>query len=401
MVKPTDTILARRPWLAGDGLYAYGFSTAAEGAPASGGLTDEEVGRRLIAAYLRATSDFPPVARHPDMWSDITENFQQEMIGLLRAQDAAGLTAYLRELPRRAGGHGFLQGEMAFQAVVGSPEVQADRALWLMDQLVGMAEAVGVLSLRCPEQVDYESPPALATADALARAVEDETGLPLAMPPVFDGLFALETSVGPVHLRTLMPAYAVWRLSSLIPHLAHKKLADAHVAEIGAGAGFSAWLAGRAGIGRYSLYDLPEVNVVQGYFLMKAMPAGSVELYGEAAASRPWSGGTSSSQRVRARVLPGQAYSQAGQDSFDVTVNIDSFPEIARPISLAYLEHMAEASRMFFSINQEAAAPKTAAEAQGVVRELVAASGWRRALYRQPNWVRPGYVDELWECARP
>src|SRR5579862_8788762 len=102
-----------------------------------------------------------------------------------------------------------------------------------MDQLLGMAEALRVASVRCPEQGDHKRPPALATAGALVRAIEEETGLPVTVPPVFDGLFALQTESGPVHLRTLMPAYAIWRVCAVLTRLAHKRLTDAHVAEIG------------------------------------------------------------------------------------------------------------------------------------------------------------------------
>ena len=53
----------------------------------------------------------------------------------------------------------------------------------------------------------------------------------------------------------------------------------------------------RAGFTDYAIYDLPWVNALQGYYLIMALPEGSVRLYGEPLpsgmrthAGRPWKG---------------------------------------------------------------------------------------------------------------
>jgi hypothetical protein len=388
-----DSILARRPWLSREGLYRYGFTTAQDDPAGAPGVLEAEVAERLIAAYRRATSDYPGEGRPADMWAGLANLFQGGLIDLLRTGDGVGLLGYLRCLPRQPAGHGFLQGEQTYQGLVGNNAEQARRALGLMDQLVGAAEAVGVLTSRCPEQGDQDAVPALSTADDLTLAIQEQTGIPLGLPPVFEDLFALDTTSGPIHLRGLMPAYAIWRLSMVLHHKTGKDLAEVRVGEIGAGAGYSAWAAYRAGAAAYSIFDLPEINVVQGYFLLKSLPPGTVELYGEGAPDAPG--------RARVRVLPGGAFGSVPPGTFDAVLNIDSLPEIARPVAVGYLDTVKRVSPLFFSINQEAAAAQTEQASQNIVKDVVRDVGGFRSVYRMANWVRAGYVDELWETGGP
>ncbi len=385
----TDAILARRPWLAAagaSGLFSFGFTQAeAPAHPAA----QAEVAERLMEAYRRARADDPGPAHPPDMWTEISARFHQDLARLASQGPAAELMAYLRCLPRLAGGHGFLQGEAGFDQLANHPEHQRTRALWLMDQLVGMAEGVGVLASRCPEQVGYADMPTGAGAGELRDRIEARTGVPVSLPPVFEGLFALEPGTRPVHLRTLSAGYAVWKAASFARQLLGAGTASMTMAEIGAGMGYTAYAAHRLGVAGYTIYDLPEVNVVQGYFLLMTLPPSAVGLYGEEAPvpTSPW-----------ARVLPAYAAYEAPAGAFDVTLNVDSLPEIAREEALRYLSHFSSASRLLFSVNQEAQAPQAAGRRQSVVRELAEASAGLRPLLRYPNWARAGYVDELWAC---
>jgi hypothetical protein len=409
----TDSVLARRPWLANPGLFSYGFTEANHDESAASAARAAQVAERLAEAYRRAVADDPRPSSPSDMWTEIKAGFQHELARLAvaaaraaapgataaaragaaapgaTAAAAGELAAYLRRLPRQAAGHGFLQGEASFNHLVARPEEQYQRALWLMDHLVGMAEWAGVLDVRCPEQGDYAAVPAGASAGELREEIEAKTGLVLSLPAVFEGLFVLEPRTSPVHLRALSAAYALWEAASFARQYLGTETSRLRVAEIGAGMGYTAFVAHHLGVAEYVIYDLPEVNLAQGYFLLSTLPPSAVSLYGETA--------TQPAGTPHVRVLPSFMAHEAPHGPFDVTVNVDSLPEIAPEVALRYLAHIGEASRLFLSINQEARAFQTAAQRQSAVRELAGSAGLR-PLLRYPNWLRPGYVDELWAC---
>jgi hypothetical protein len=371
-------ILDRRPWLARSNLFNHGFSHAA----AAGSEHEIAIGERLLHAYRRAHRDMPVRSTERDLWTGLLDAWYSEFVAMLARGDARELTDYLRCLPRQPAAHGYFQGHAAYENLLRETTAREDRAIALMDYLAGYAEAVGVLAVRSPEQSGWQEFGG-DSARALRIAIEQKTGVPLALPPVFDGLFALEPDDGAVHLRTIMPAYAIHQLSRIDPFVA-SGAEGLRIAEIGAGIGFTAFAAQSLACARYAIFDLPEVNVAQGYFLLRTLGHDAVALYGEPQANR------------KVSVLPGFAFHEEPADSFDVTLNIDSLPEIAHAEAMHYVESVARCSRCLFSINQETQAPQTNASRQLKVSDLVEQTGHFRPVWRHPNWVRPGYVDEFW-----
>lgn len=371
-------ILDRRRWLAHEGMFSYGFTQAV---PAD---AEEEIaiGERLVEAYRHARHDTPNRGMPPDLWTRLLDGWYGDFKALLVRGDARELTEYLRDLPRQPAAHGYFQGREAYENLMRDDTTRADRAIVSMDYLAGYAEAVGVLAVRSPEQAGWREF-AGDSARALRAAIERKTGLPVAFPPVFDGLFALEADDGAMHLRSIMPAYAMHQLRSIAGFVA----AGTHglrIAEIGAGIGFTAYAAQAIGCARYAIFDLPEVNVAQGYFLLRTLGKDAVALYGEPQAGR------------KVMVLPGFAFHAEPAASYDVVLNIDSLPEIAQGEAAQYIASAARCSRALFSINQETQAPQTNASRQLKVSDLIEQNGRFRAVSRYPNWVRPGYVDEFW-----
>jgi hypothetical protein len=372
-------ILERRPWLAQPNMFSFGFSRAAS-EDSSG---EREIGERLIAAYRKAIADGPYSSRPIDMWSGILDRWYGEFVALIMGGDPIALTTYLRSLPRQPAGHGYFQGRAAFESLVSDTEAQRRRAIALMDYLAGMAEAVCVLSVCSPEQLGWEDFSG-STARELHSAIQRKTGVPISLPPIFDGLFALEPETGPLHLRTVMAGYAVQQLSILLQELAEVAPSELRIAEIGAGIGFTAFAAQKLGFAQYDVFDIPEVNVAQGYFLLKALPASEVALYGE--------GG----DRKAVSVLPAFIFHAAPSKAYHATMNIDSLPEIAKSEVERYLITASRCSQCFFSINQESQAMQSSTARQLHVHEVVLANGSYRPILRFPNWIRPGYVEELW-----
>jgi hypothetical protein len=141
-------------------------------------------------------------------------------------------------------------------------------------------------------------------------------------------------------------------------------------------------LAYRAGLTDYAVYDLPWVNALQGYFLIMALPPGSVRLYGEDAGTLA--------------VLPGWSFGQVADRSVDYVVNSNSLPEMGAETARGYVRDIRRAVRkLFLSINQECKVPVMDYGPQQCVAELVAAEGGFRRLSRSRYWVRHGYIEEV------
>ncbi|HUR53672.1 MAG TPA: hypothetical protein VMZ71_06055, partial [Gemmataceae bacterium] len=155
------------------------------------------------------------------------------------------------------------------------------------------------------------------------------------------------------------------------------------VVEVGGGYGCLALLAHRAGVREYAIFDLPWVNALQGYFLLRSLPEGIVRLYGE-------SGGT-------LRVLPYWKLDDEPAKSCGVAVNTDSLPEMGRDTAAGYLPKIGRvARRAFLSINQEAMAHVPGVGPQQCVSQLVDEFGGFAAVGRQRYWMRQGYAEEVY-----
>ncbi len=368
-------ILARRPWLADiEAVSGYGFTRAARPA-------DPAIAQRLIDAYHCAEQQCPDNFRPNDVWRQFVERHYGDMLGLIRDANAPALASYLQALPRQGGGHGYFQGKAAWQALSDNPAQQRERAIWLADHLAGFAESQGLLRERCPEQGEW-SAPAFQSVPQLCAELEQAIGMPVTLPELFDGLFALEPEQAPCHLRSLMPAYALDQLRRFFAVHDGRTVAQLRVAEIGAGVGHTAYLAAHLGMARYSIFDLPEINVAQGYFLMASVGADKVRLLGEPAGPA-------------LEVLPPWAYEQTLQQGFDAVLNIDSMPEIAQDATRHYLHGMSGCADYFFSLNQEAPRPDPVQGQRASVRAMVEAHTDYAPLQRHRNWLRAGYVDEV------
>jgi hypothetical protein len=121
--------------------------------------------------------------------------------------------------------------------------------------------------------------------------------------------------------------------------LIHQVLRDVPkpvIVEIGGGLGgqcFQAMNLGR--IAQYTNYDIPEVAVVSGYFLLSAFPNKGVRLYGE-------------SGPAEIAVMPHFSITSLEARSVDLFYNSSSFSEMDGACALAYLEIIEYAGRRYF-----------------------------------------------------
>jgi hypothetical protein len=375
--------------------YVRGLAHSLEfGWPAvSSGFTDKpadlrlDVVERLLEAYHRAVHDDPnrPFAES-DVWSLLTRLCHAEVVDYIRKRNVRGLAAYLADAHAKDLTFGITQGELATAALRGREDARRLEATRYQDYLTSLAEYLGIRDVESPDQHGRWAENVHEDPDRLLASVATAIGIEVVPPAVIGSLFGIKTASGILAGRDLLSLFAALRLREVAGSLS---LDRPTVCEIGAGLGGAAFYAHRLGLGRYTIIDLPLVNLLQSYYLIAALPDAKVRLYGEPA-----------SEDERLVILPTWTFNDSLPKS-NLLLNCDLFPEMNRKYSVAYL---LQARRTivngFLSINQEAHAPQNGSETQPAVRELVHAAGGYARFSRNRHWLKPDYVDEFYALPR-
>ena len=348
---------------------------------------DEAIAARLLNIFHRMLAyeieHIAPENRpNSGVWEMVRHEFHGEFYRIMASRNVADLAAYLRNGLRRSIAYGLGLGDEVFRAMSDGGEGQSNNLALLADRLASLAVAIGALPQENPEQGRYGINLQMPVVE-LVRCIEARLGKDIHRPLVA-GLFGVEVGPGRiVDHRVPDDVYCAFRLETLRnTHGARR------VCEIGAGFGGTAFQASRHGIEPYTIVDLPSVNILQAYFLMKTFGADAVSLFGEDAAGR------------RFNVQPyWMFFSEELQ--FDLVLNRDSMPEMPEPRAREYLQEMERRGCAFLSINQEAEADAAyVGVKQLIVHRLAASYPGLRSAGRAPYWVRKGYVEELFLPAK-
>jgi len=289
----------------------------------------------------------------------------------LRRGDGEAVAAQIANLGGVPLGEGFFGG--ARQHARARDRRFAERlARWTYDKLVSLAEAVGALPLENPENGRWGINARIAPVDLFA-GIQAAIGADLSPPPHVGGHLGIDVGSGIIlHMRMLDGIYAAWRLRQLADMLGRAD--DVRIAQMGGGAGLTAFYARRLGLRRYQLFDGPALNAIQRYVLGRGTEISASADGGDIATS----------------VRPANDFAAAGIESIDLLFDGDSLPAVGR---IAALGHLATAARLgighILSINQEGEPP-----GQHIVSALIAESGGYRLVARHRHWLRAGYVEE-------
>ena len=338
----------------------------------------EQIVQRLVTYYHFLSDDAARrgVSGNQDMWTHISqghEDFRQAL--------ASGDTARVAETLLKVGESPLVVGYLHFEPFDRIRDFEAPKqreARQFADKLLALAEALGCKPMQCVEQgawgydaIDYE---------ALLGAVAARAGFDTASPRAGGSAYGLHYKGGVTITKDLHAIYTAGRARDILANSPSKE-----VAEIGGGTGTLAYYLVKAGMQRVNLFDLPIVSVLQAYFLMRSLGAAKVSMFGEERGASV------------ARVNPYWALTDEGEKSIDLFINQDSMPEIERAAAMNYLRLIrAKGRQWFFSINQEGQAPDTFNIPQSVVFQLVEADGGYQRASRNLNWMRAGYVEELY-----
>jgi|GEM_PF-572102 len=334
------------------------------------------VAERLIQAYKRARNDLRQgrfSSREEDMWSGICRTFLADLIAVAESEDASALADSLMNFGREYSIIGALSTTLDGLYNSFEPKLTA---LCHFDTMVRLAEALGVLPLPTSEDKTSRKERGLNyQVDMVVDKIEQALSIPISPPTGIIWTTGVKTKKGVFHYRHLGSLYAAVRVQRLNP-------GNEPVAEYGAGLGIGAFYARRLGMLDYTIYDLPITCLIAGHYLIHATGPDAVCLYGE-----PLKGDA-------VKILPFWQSFEAKDDSYRLTLNQDSFPEIAEEISRRYLDEIKRFTRRYFlSINHETVHPRT-------VHNIIKDFPRYNLLYRQPYWMRKDYVEELFEIER-
>jgi hypothetical protein len=341
---------------------------------------DVVIAGRLLRAFRAATQSsgarLDPERR--DLWTIIAAH-QRGFASLLRAGDDEELARYLCNVSRHDAAIGITQGDAEYKRILRDRSYREFLALMAKDKLVSLAEAAGSLPVENPEQGVYGVNLHVDPEDLVA-GISRQLGVDIAPPDIDGGLLKLRTNHGLFGERDANAIFTAWLLKRVLQGREAPR-----ICEIGAGSGRVAYWCRQLGLGSHTVIDLPHVNVVQGYYLLKSVPADRVLLYGEDLAGRA----------TDLTIWPNHAIQELQDPEYDLVLNQDSMPEMSRSTVDDYLRWIRLTCRgLFLSINHESK-PSYGDNLRHVsVPEAVAAIGGFELQDRYPYWLRKGYVVE-------
>jgi hypothetical protein len=339
--------------------------------------------RRLVAAYhaSKAQNSLLKTIGRDDLWTPLVKNELSDLLRMIEDADALNLARALSDFGKTYKWFGGIS-----TGVDGFNHSNRDRqsvAYTYFDKLVSLGEALGVLPAESPEvgaKANWGHNARIAP-QAIVDAIESYLDIQIVPPSGVIHVAGLGLRQGLLHYRHINSLYLAVRIRDLTDP------SDA-VCEFGGGLGLAAFYLWKLGRTNTTLFDLPIVNVISGFFLICALGADAVCLEGEPQLE--------SAVKIRAF----WNCTEVDDKSIKLTANQDSFPEIDRALFDQYVKEIHRfTQKNFLSINHE-----SEAKILGSARHINVSKVLRNDLrfkreYRLPYWLRRGYVEELYRIA--
>jgi hypothetical protein len=377
------TRVIRRPeWLRG-----YSKPLPSEFAPrlTPDKASDEMIAARIISSHRQIKLQEQRAAV-PSLQSSMWGTFLQEEYAALRRLaeqgDTGGLARYLSTIFRSEAVNGYTYGSN-FDAF---PHRWWYLPVGIELSVVTLAESVGILRAECPEQGQIAYWRNEHTEEWLIEQLESFFSIRIEAPRrgdargiLFGGRFLTS--------ETCSQIYTAHRMRDALNREIGAE-AELNIVEIGGGyGGLCYWMHRLLGtrINRYVVVDLPEVNVVQAYFL-SSLETRELLLFAE---EKP-------KGQSRIELIPHWTLSDLDLRP-NVLINQDSMPEMPQAEVERYLTWGSNnVDGLFFSFNQEAYSPWRGVP-QVHVASIVDRYPQFKRIARNASWVRRGYVEEIYK----
>lgn len=331
-------------------------------------IDDKRIIERLLAAYQRADTN---QYGKDSMWRDFFETHHKSSHEVFISGDIEKSREILSNPSSNNLFYGF--DELCSLFIHKFHDDPKGYSYACQDNLIRLAEAIGVFSVECPEGAVWMLNQEKST-DEILHAIEVALGVELSFPDIYPGAIGLQSIRGIITYRAIQALYLAYRVRQVAQDAIPQK-AQPRVCEIGAGLGRSALFASQLGINNYTLVDVPMTIISQGYYLMRCLGEDAVVLPGE-------------TQKNNTQISLMHANDFLSSNAqFDLIANVDSITEFGQNLALQYLKKISELSPVFLSINHESNKIR-------VINLLKQLDVVYKAS-RYPYWMRQGYVEEL------
>ena len=317
------------------------------------------------------------------LWHEI-QSGQTQLHKLLNEGDLQKIYNYFISSPTQSVCNGVLQGDTETKMLRMNKRYRNLQSRITVNRFMSLLEGIGRgFLVQNPEQGGWGVKKDFSFNEAL-KYLDEEFGFTVIAPIIYDGL--LQTSIGNRNFNQvdIMALNASLQIRNVLKSSANKS-----ILEIGAGSGTTAYWCSRLGLGPIQIIDLPHVAVLQAFYLLKVLPGASVLLYGEEPVV----------EQPDITIYPHWAFNELPRISPVLVFNQDSFAEMSMAVVQKYLRWIIDINATYLlSINHESSATYSVALTKQVnVSSLIRSESAFTAISRHPNWVRLGYVDQLWE----
>lgn len=346
------------------------------------------IAARIIREYegiKKKENSSPSLVPKESMWGTLRLEHYSALRSLIESANTHDLAIYLSRIFRTETVNGYSYGTTFNRW----PHRWCYLPVAIELSAVTLAECLGLLRAETHEQGSIAFWRKLMSEDELIEKLENYFGFRIESPRVgdprgiiFGGRFLTRETCS--HL------YSAHRMTEVI--LRQKMTQPLRIVEIGGGYGGTCyWLRRLLGnqVERYVIVDLPEVGVVQSFFLGSLEPESLIIR----------------SEELSGIVSPIQLIPHFELDSINfrpnIVINQDSMPEMPESEVSRYIGWLeSNLDGLFISFNQEAYSPWKG-ELQVHVPSIVMRHPCFKRLSRETSWDRRGYVEEVYSTCLP
>ena len=361
--------------------FAYPYSSVGKLKPVTSGEKslslpkDLELIKKIANAFSLANKNQPDDFRvdKSGIWSYLLSNFNFELIPYLKqnelkkAGDLLGMM-FDTNLTRGLG----MEKESNYKA----KKFQVQFASVWADRLIRLSEALGLIKIRniilCEES--YTEPLNPNIDMLIEKICKKLIGTSTLIRPNIGCCHGIKIGSTIWYLRDFEHILAAKNISDLC--LGNKSLS---IMEIGGGFGGLVYWLYKIGFRDITVYDVPQMNIIQEYYLSKTLPEAKICFYNDKDKSLL--------ESSEIKILPYWHLDKIPSKSYDISVNQDSLPEIPVPIAKDYLKKIIYTTKKYFySVNQEAQTPNYQIDIQEPVHKIVKDVGGMKLMFRSQFW---------------
>ena len=337
---------------------------------------------RVLGAYQVARRDGNHQGDATGLWGNLIRSSYGELLAALESADPRRLAAVLEAMFTSTTTTGLSMG-----AEVGLLRTKAGRDFyvdWWLDSLLCLGAYLGIGG-----ETMEDGRSTVSTVEDLDRLYLDAgTGLGISLSfPAVAGAWGIE------YRGNLTPRSAWRHIHAANYVLAHVPSTEPRIVEVGGGfGGVAFWLQRMRPSLRYVTYDFPIVNVIAGYFLLRALPGDRILLADDTFDPRDG--------QPHVAVMPHWRIANEPERGCDIALNQDSLPEMPRETAQGYLRTIDRIVRVgFYSENHEGAERwdrKDPTSSQLRLPELETSLPGLERTSRHRAWMRRGYVETFY-----